>query len=88
MEQNTNHKKYEKQPGSTPMARDIPGTPRTVWEQINKYGTYNIQPTQDGDWAFPTIAQGTFAEELSARRISNLSRLPESSTSEGEEEPQ
>lgn len=88
MEQNTNHKKYEKQPGSTPMARDIPGTPRTVWEQINKYGTYNIQPTQDGDWAFPTIAQGPYVEELSARRISTLSKAAEASDAEGEEESQ
>jgi hypothetical protein len=72
----TNHEHHEKQPGSTPMAQDIPGTPETVWEQINKYGTYNIQPTQDGDWAFPTIAQGPYADELSARRISTLSEVP------------
>ena len=36
----------------------IPGNPENVWEQINKYGTYNIQPTQDAEHPFPTIGQG------------------------------
>lgn len=44
-------------PDPAPQARDIPGTPQTVWEQLNKYGTYNIQPTQDRDFEFPAIEQ-------------------------------
>ncbi|MBQ9082905.1 MAG: hypothetical protein IJY28_05330 [Clostridia bacterium] len=49
--------KHERKPDPAPQVRDIPGTPETVWEQINKYGTYNIQPTQDRDWDFPAIGQ-------------------------------
>lgn len=30
----------------------------TVFDLINKYGTYNIQPTADTDNSFPKIAQG------------------------------
>lgn len=32
--------------------------PETVFDLINKYGTYEIQPTADTDNAFPKIAQG------------------------------
>ncbi len=32
--------------------------PEDVFELLNKYGTYNIQPTADSDNEFPTIAQG------------------------------
>lgn len=34
------------------------GNPETAEEQVNTYGTYNIQPTADTDHVFPTIAQG------------------------------
>ena len=32
--------------------------PETAFELINKYGTYEIQPTCDSDNDFPKIAQG------------------------------
>ncbi len=32
--------------------------PRDCFELINKYGTYEIQPTNDSDQDFPKIAQG------------------------------
>ena len=32
--------------------------PESVAEQINKYGTYNIQTTADSGNRFPAIAQG------------------------------
>ena len=32
--------------------------PETAGEMVNKYGTYEIQPTNDTDNEFPTIAQG------------------------------
>ncbi len=42
----------------TPPAEDVRDTPEAVFEQLNKYGTYEIQPTADrADW-FPAIAQG------------------------------
>ena len=37
--------------------------PTDSFELINKYGTYEIQPTNDSDHDFPKIAQG-----LPARR--------------------
>ena len=32
--------------------------PETPYEMVNKYGTYEIQPTAETDKDFPTIAQG------------------------------
>ena len=34
------------------------GSPETAAELINKYGTYEIQPTSDTENDFPAIAQG------------------------------
>ena len=48
----------------TPRAEAFMGTPVTAEEQINKYGTYEIQPTADGDFDFPKIAQGLPRKEL------------------------
>ena len=36
-------------------SRPILGEPVDVWEQINKYGTYEVQDTTDTDNVFPTI---------------------------------
>ncbi len=36
----------------------IPDNPETPFEMVNKYGTYEIQPSNDIDNEFPTIAQG------------------------------
>ncbi len=36
-------------------ATPVSGEPDTVWEQINKYGTYEVQDTTDTDNTFPTI---------------------------------
>lgn len=35
----------------------------SVYELINKYGTYEIQPTADSDNDFPKIAQGLPKQE-------------------------
>ena len=35
----------------------IPDNPETPSEMVNKYGTYEIQPTGETDNEFPTIAQ-------------------------------
>ena len=42
----------------TPDAHRFPGDPDDCFDLINKYGTYNIQPTADGDNLFPMIAPG------------------------------
>lgn len=48
--------------GETPMLDPHFGTPEDVGDLINKYGTYNIQPTNESDDAFPMIAQGLPAQ--------------------------
>ncbi len=39
-------------------ANCVSGQPLDSMEMINKYGTYEIQPTCDSDNDFPKIAQG------------------------------
>jgi hypothetical protein len=41
-----------------PQARGYFGSPETCMEMVNRFGTYNIQPTADADNLFPAIAQG------------------------------
>ena len=42
----------------TPSSNNVAGQPQNALELINKYGTYNIQPTSESDNSFPKIAQG------------------------------
>ena len=51
-------KSNKKRDLSAPSAIAVQGNPETAFELINKYGTYNIQPTNDSGNAFPKIAQG------------------------------
>lgn len=39
-------------------ANAVHGQPVDVDDMLNKYGTYQIQPTADSENAFPKIAQG------------------------------
>ena len=48
------HPEENREPSSTP----IHGQPHTAFEMVNKYGTYEIQPTADSENAYPMIAQG------------------------------
>ncbi len=41
-----------------PAAAYVGGSPEDPIEMVNKYGTYNIQPTADADNLYPAIAQG------------------------------
>lgn len=45
-------------------ANAVVGQPENVFELINKYGTYEIQPTDDSDNKFPTISQGRVGKPL------------------------
>ncbi len=63
-------KKSTKELSST----SIVGEPETAFEMINKYGTYEIQPTADTDNEFPCIAQG------SPKQTENLKTKAESET--------
>lgn len=42
----------------TPSSSDYSKHPDSSFDLINKYGTYEIQPTADTDNPFPHIAQG------------------------------
>lgn len=53
---------------STPSSKGIYGQPKDSIEIINKYGTYNIQPTNDSDNEFPAISQG-LAKKLKDKEI-------------------
>ena len=45
----------ENRPLPDPSAEPIHGEPVDVWDQINKYGTYEVQDTTNTDNVFPTI---------------------------------
>ena len=42
-------------PYPDPSVNPVHSEPTDVWEQINKYGTYEVQDTVDTDNVFPTI---------------------------------
>ena len=54
-------------PGSpydtTPMMNPFFGQPEDTFDLINKYGTYNIQPTNEQENPFPAIAQALPTQE-------------------------
>lgn len=56
-------KKNEHENMPNPSAANISGQPRTVFDMLNKYGTYNIQPTSDNENEYPKIAQGISKDE-------------------------
>ena len=48
----------------TPMAHAHFGQPEDVSDLLNKYGTYNIQPTNEQENLFPAIMQALPAQWL------------------------
>lgn len=50
--------RYAKNQNLTPSAEDVRTEPLDSFQMVNKYGTYNIQPTADTENLFPEIAQG------------------------------
>ena len=49
----------------TPSATPVFGQPMDCYDMVNKYGTYNIQPTNESENEFPAIAQGLSDKEKS-----------------------
>ncbi|MBQ0083993.1 MAG: hypothetical protein KBS52_04435 [Clostridiales bacterium] len=43
--------------------RNVQGAPETSFDMLNKYGTYEIQPTSETDNEYPKIAQGVAKKE-------------------------
>ncbi len=60
--------KREKKIENAPQIKEISGNPQTVPEIINKYGTYEIQPTADTENTFPAISQGKPGEKKGNER--------------------
>ncbi len=53
---------------STPSSNDYSKAPDSSFDLVNKYGTYEIQPTADTDNPFPHIAQGLPDERFRKKR--------------------
>ncbi len=47
----------------TPSLNDYSGKTPDAFDMVNKYGTYEIQPTCDTDEEYPQIAQGLSAKK-------------------------
>lgn len=43
---------------ATPDLHPFRGVPESSFDEVNQYGTYNIQPTADTENPFPLIAPG------------------------------
>lgn len=42
----------------TPDVHSFPAPPESTFDLVNRYGTYNVQPTADTENLFPMIAPG------------------------------
>lgn len=51
-------KKISERDCLAPSAASVTGEPEDVFDTVNKYGTYNIQPTAQTENSFPYISQG------------------------------
>lgn len=64
----TSHKRLDES------TANIQGNPKSVYGMLNKYGTYEIQPTADTDNAFPAISQGLSKIEQARQRKDTTKR--------------
>ena len=64
----TSHKRLDES------TANIQGNPKSVYGMLNKYGTYEIQPTADTDNAFPAISQGLSKIEQARHRKDTTKR--------------
>lgn len=64
----TSHKRLDES------TANIQGNPKSAYGMLNKYGTYEIQPTADTDNAFPAISQGLSEVEQTRQRKDTAKR--------------
>lgn len=64
----TSHKRLDES------TANIQGNPKSVYGMLNKYGTYEIQPTADTDNTFPAISQGLSEVEQARQRKDTTKR--------------
>ena len=67
-----NDKKFDGSHCPTPSSDPVMGEPEDSFDMVNKYGTYNIQPTSQTENSFPHIAQGLRKSAKTGRRIKRL----------------
>lgn len=63
-----NDKKFDGIHCPTPSSEPVMGEPEDSFDMVNKYGTYNIQPTSQTGNSFPHIAQGLPKKRKSAKK--------------------
>lgn len=64
MEKKQNENTENKMPyRQTPSCDPVFGQPESCYDVVNKYGTYNIQPTADTSNEYPAISHGLSKEE-------------------------
>ncbi len=61
-------KKKNKKINSEIRIESIHGDPFDTFDMLNKFGTYEIQPTADTENLFPTIAQGNIRRQTTDNR--------------------
>ena len=64
----TSHKRLDES------TANIQGNPKAAYGMLNKYGTYEIQPTADTNNAFPAISQGLSKVEQARQRKDTTKR--------------
>ena len=61
-----------------PRCEPIFGQPKSCFEMVNRYGTYNVQPTMDSGQTFPLIAHGLGKRQNTLRlRKEDVQKLSE-----------
>ena len=58
-------------------ATPVLGEPTDVWEQVNKYGTYEVQDTVEPDNVFPTIGYEGSAQSCVDMANKQIRKKPE-----------
>lgn len=64
----TSHKRLDES------TANIQGNPKSAYGMLNKYGTYEIQPTADTENDFPAISQGLSEVEQARQRKDTIKR--------------
>lgn len=74
-DKNSKNKHIDKyQAEMTPSSVFVGDVPDDSFQFVNKYGTYEIQPTADTDNKFPAIAQGFVKEEQERELLDEQNR--------------
>ena len=73
----SNKKRPLPSPEAEMAVNPVLGEPVDVWDQVNKYGTYQVQDTTDTDNVFPTIGYEGSAQACVEAANKVLKKKPE-----------